>query len=106
CLDGLSNTGGKRCIPVGRFVMVGRSGPIARRRGTETGGHRKEGAMARIGLREVASRAGVSIKTVSNVVNGTGSVTTATRERVEEALAALDYRPNLAARHLRRGSSG
>ncbi|WP_152190320.1 LacI family DNA-binding transcriptional regulator [Georgenia satyanarayanai] len=62
--------------------------------------------MAQVGLREVASRAGVSIKTVSNVVNGTGSVTTATRERVEEALAALDYRPNLAARHLRRGSSG
>ncbi|PYG01916.1 transcriptional regulator, LacI family, partial [Georgenia satyanarayanai] len=62
--------------------------------------------MARIGLREVASRAGVSIKTVSNVVNGTGSVTATTRERVEEALTALDYRPNLAARHLRRGSSG
>lgn len=61
---------------------------------------------AAVRLRDVASRAGVSIKTVSNVVNGTGSVTAATRERVEEALATLGYRPNLAARHLRRGSSG
>lgn len=61
---------------------------------------------ARVSLRDVASRAGVSIKTVSNVVNGTGSVTDGTRERVEEALRTLGYRPNLAARHLRRGSSG
>lgn len=57
-------------------------------------------------LRDVASRAGVSIKTVSNVVNGTGSVTASTRERVEEAIRSLGYRPNLAARHLRRGSTG
>ena len=71
------------------------------------GGHRKEGAMrSRVGLRDVAAQAGVSIKTVSNVVNNTGSVTDSTRKRVEEAIAALDYRPNLAARHLRRGSSG
>lgn len=60
----------------------------------------------RVRLRDVASRAGVSIKTVSNVVNSTGSITDATRERVEEAIQALGYRPNLAARHLRRGSSG
>lgn len=61
---------------------------------------------ARVRLRDVAGHAGVSIKTVSNVVNGTGSVTDDTRERVEEALRTLGYRPNLAARHLRRGSSG
>ncbi len=60
----------------------------------------------RVRLHDVAARAGVSIKTVSNVVNGTGSVTAPTRERVEEAIQALGYRPNLAARHLRRGSSG
>ncbi|GGC02675.1 LacI family DNA-binding transcriptional regulator [Cellulomonas carbonis] len=62
--------------------------------------------MARIRLQDVAERAGVSIKTVSNVVNGKGTITPATRERVQQALADLQYRPNVAARHLRRGASG
>ncbi|MBO1751502.1 LacI family DNA-binding transcriptional regulator [Actinotalea sp. BY-33] len=62
--------------------------------------------MTRIRLQDVAERAGVSIKTVSNVVNGKGVITEATRLRVEEALAALQYRPNVAARHLRQGRSG
>jgi DNA-binding LacI/PurR family transcriptional regulator len=57
-------------------------------------------------LQEVAIRAGVSIKTVSNVVNGYAHVSPATRARVEEAVAALDYRPNLSARSLRGGRSG
>ncbi|MFJ3339425.1 LacI family DNA-binding transcriptional regulator [Streptomyces sp. NPDC086766] len=58
------------------------------------------------GLRDVAAQAGVSVKTVSNVVNGTGRVTDATRARVEAAVAALGYRPNVAARNLRRGRTG
>lgn len=62
--------------------------------------------MARIRLQDVAERAGVSIKTVSNVVNGKGTIKPATRERVQQALADLQYRPNVAARHLRRGASG
>lgn len=62
--------------------------------------------MARIRLQDVAERAGVSIKTVSNVVNGKGTITAATRERVQQALLDLQYRPNVAARHLRRGASG
>ena len=62
--------------------------------------------MGRIRLQDVAERASVSIKTVSNVVNGKGTVTAATRQRVEEAIALLQYRPNVAARHLRRGNSG
>lgn len=62
--------------------------------------------MARIRLQDVAERAGVSIKTVSNVVNGKGSITPETRLRVEEAVTHLGYRPNIAARHLRRGQSG
>jgi DNA-binding LacI/PurR family transcriptional regulator len=57
-------------------------------------------------LSDVAERAGVSVKTVSNVVNGYVHVSRATRSRVDEALAELDYRPNLAARNLRRGRSG
>jgi DNA-binding LacI/PurR family transcriptional regulator len=57
-------------------------------------------------LKEVAERAGVSVKTVSNVVNGYEHVRPATRARVEEAIAALDYRPNISARNLRRGRTG
>lgn len=57
-------------------------------------------------LKDVAEYAGVSIKTVSNVVNGYVHVSAATRAKVQEAIAALNYRPNTAARHLRRGRSG
>ncbi|HZG05399.1 MAG TPA: LacI family DNA-binding transcriptional regulator [Streptomyces sp.] len=57
-------------------------------------------------LKDVAARAGVSVKTVSNVVNGYTYVAPHTREKVEKALAELDYRPNLSARNLRRGRTG
>lgn len=57
-------------------------------------------------LRDVASRAGVSVKTVSNVVNGYVHVTPAMRARVQAAIDELDYRPNLSARSLRGGRSG
>lgn len=57
-------------------------------------------------LRDVAERAGVSIRTVSNVVNGYAHVAAETRARVEAAVAELDYRPNLLARNLKRGRSG
>lgn len=56
-------------------------------------------------LIDVAGRAGVSIKTVSNVVTGAGAVTAPTKARVEAAIDALGYRPNLAARALRTGST-
>lgn len=55
-------------------------------------------------LKDVAERAGVSIKTVSNVVNGNfPHVSPATRAIVERAIAELQYTPNLTARHLRVG---
>ncbi|WP_148571994.1 LacI family DNA-binding transcriptional regulator [Nocardioides caldifontis] len=57
-------------------------------------------------LRDVADRAGVSVKTVSNVVHGYPHVRPETRERVQAALDELGYRPNLSARTLRRGRSG
>jgi len=57
-------------------------------------------------VRDVAARAGVSPKTVSNVLNGTFRVTPQTRAKVEEAMAALDYVPNLSARGLRNGRTG
>ncbi len=55
-------------------------------------------------LVDVASRAGVSAKTVSNVVNGAGHVAEPTRARVQQAIDELGYRPNLAARQLRTGA--
>ncbi|MFC8732130.1 LacI family DNA-binding transcriptional regulator [Luteimicrobium sp. NPDC057192] len=57
-------------------------------------------------LRDVASRAGVSVRTVSNVISGAGPVAPATRERVQRVLDELQYRPNLAARQLRGGRTG
>ena len=57
-------------------------------------------------LRDVAKLAGVSVKTVSNVVNDYAHVTDRTRERVQRAIDELNYRPNPAARTLRRGRSG
>lgn len=57
-------------------------------------------------LRDVAARAGVSFKTVSNVVNDHPHVSEATRARVLAAIAVLGYRPNASARSLRHGRSG
>ncbi|SEF20168.1 DNA-binding transcriptional regulator, LacI/PurR family [Amycolatopsis pretoriensis] len=57
-------------------------------------------------LRDVAEHAGVSVRTVSNVVNGFRYVAPATRERVQASIDALGYRPNMAARTLRRGRTG
>ncbi|ORT60738.1 LacI family DNA-binding transcriptional regulator [Streptomyces sp. CB03238] len=60
----------------------------------------------RVSLKDVALRAGVSIKTVSNVVNNYQHVTPAMRARVQQAIDELGYRPNLTARHLRKGRTG
>lgn len=49
---------------------------------------------------DVAELAGVSIKTVSRVVNGEPHVRPAMKERVRGAIAALNYRPDEAARAL------
>lgn len=58
-------------------------------------------------LKDVAERAGVSIKTVSNVVNGRHArVGPRTREQVLAAINELHYRPNVAARHLRNARVG
>jgi LacI family transcriptional regulator len=53
-------------------------------------------------MREVAERAGASIKTVSRVINGGGNVNPELLERVMSAVRELDYRPNLQAGFLRR----
>ncbi len=56
-------------------------------------------------MREVAKRAGVSVATVSAVLNQTKRVTPEVKKRVEEALVALDYRPNALARGLFTGKT-
>jgi hypothetical protein len=43
-------------------------------------------------MRDVARRAGVSTKTVSNVINGYAHITPSTRERVERAIAEQHHR--------------
>lgn len=51
-------------------------------------------------INDVAKLAGVSIKTVSRVMNSEPSVRQPTREKVMEAVKELNYQPNLAARNL------
>jgi LacI family transcriptional regulator len=57
------------------------------------------------GIREVAELAGVSIGTVSNVLNGRSTVSAANRARVEAAIRDLGFVRNESARQLRAGSS-
>lgn len=57
-------------------------------------------------LRDVAQHAGVSARTVSNVVNGFPHISPAMRAKVEAALSELNYKPNLLARSLRQGRTG
>jgi DNA-binding LacI/PurR family transcriptional regulator len=57
-------------------------------------------------LHDVATLAGVSIKTVSNVVNDYEHIRPATREKVLKAISELGYKPNLSARSLRSGRTG
>ena len=54
-------------------------------------------------MRDVAALAGVSIKTVSRVVNQEAGVSGDLADRVEAAARQLDYRPDLTASNLRRG---
>ncbi|MBB2940730.1 LacI family transcriptional regulator [Actinoplanes lutulentus] len=61
--------------------------------------------MARATIRDVARVAGVSDGTVSNTLNRPHLVNAETRERVQQAMAAVGYVPNAAARALRVGRS-
>lgn len=56
-------------------------------------------------IKDVAALAGVSLKTVTNVVHQRPYVKDATRARVQAAIEELDYRPSLAGRQLRSGRS-
>jgi DNA-binding LacI/PurR family transcriptional regulator len=62
--------------------------------------------MARARLQDVAEVAGVSMKTVSNVVRGYVHVSPATRAKVQRAIDDLAYRPNESGRSLATGRTG
>lgn len=53
------------------------------------------------GLKEVAEKAGVSIRTVARALNDNGYVNAATRQKIAQVAKELEYRPNRFARSLR-----
>ncbi|GHI00452.1 LacI family DNA-binding transcriptional regulator [Neobacillus kokaensis] len=53
-----------------------------------------------VSIKDVASQAGVSVATVSRVLNSKGYVSEDTRKKVEQAIAELNYKPNEVARSL------
>jgi len=57
-------------------------------------------------LKDVAERAGVSVKTASNVINDHPHIRPSTRAKVEAAIRELHYRPNVSARQLKYGRGG
>ncbi len=66
--------------------------------------HREGTSMSSVTIYHVAKAAGVSPSTVSNLLNGRpGRMLPETRERIEETIERLGYRPNRAARQLRTG---
>src|SRR5439155_16423883 len=81
----------------GTDSMAGMSGLV------ETGG---KGGRGRATIREIAELAGVSIATVSRVVNGRGDVSDETRENVQRVVREHGYSANRSARALSAGKTG
>lgn len=52
-------------------------------------------------IKDVARHTGVSLKTISRVINGESGVSAATRKHVQKTIETLGYRPNPSARSLR-----
>src|SRR5690349_21445980 len=61
----------------------------------------KDGSM--VAIREVAQRAGVSVATVSRVINDSPLVNEPLRQKVRQVMADLDYTPSAPARSLKGG---
>ncbi len=61
--------------------------------------------MGKTTIRDVAKYAGVGVGTVSRVLNGSPSVSDATRQKIQAAIEQLQYIPNLTARNLSRGNT-
>ncbi len=56
-------------------------------------------------IQQVAKQAGVSVATVSRVLNGNNKVTAKTQKKVEEAIQELQYEPSMLGRNLRNSES-
>ena len=56
-------------------------------------------------IQQVAKQAGVSVATVSRVLNGQNSVSQKTKYKVEEAITQLNYEPSMLGRNLRNSES-
>lgn len=56
-------------------------------------------------IRDIAKAAGVSVASVSNVINGVDKVSEETKDRIYQVMEEMDYRPNLVARSLSKGQS-
>lgn len=60
----------------------------------------------KVSIFDVAKKSGLSVVTVSRVLNNSSSVRQKNKEKVLQAMKELDYRPNAAARSLARGKTG
>ncbi len=56
-------------------------------------------------IKDIAKKVGVNPSTVSRVINGTASISSETKEKIQEAMRELDYHPNSLARSLVNGST-
>ena len=54
----------------------------------------------RVTIKEVAAQAGVSVATISRVINGKAEISDETRSRVQGVIDGLRYRPSASARSL------
>lgn len=61
--------------------------------------------MAKINMKDVANHAGVSVATVSHVINNTRKVSEKTRKKVQKSILELDFHPDPLARSLKMGRS-
>ncbi|KEQ23550.1 LacI family DNA-binding transcriptional regulator [Paenibacillus tyrfis] len=62
--------------------------------------------MKKVSIWDVVKKSGLSLVTVSKVLNNSPTVRESNRQKVLQAIQELDYRPNAAARNLARGSTG
>ena len=61
--------------------------------------------MGKVTIRDVAKHAGVSVASVSYVLNGIDKITEETKQKILNSIRELDYKPSITARCLSSGES-
>lgn len=89
----------------GKPVKKGKVEPVAAgsssdRSGTDSAGRGADGKAKRVGIRQVAKLADVSVATVSMVLNNNPKITDATRQKVIRVMGEVGYQPNRLAQSL------